>query len=113
MKRALAGGAVFAATFLVPACSFMNHQVHPDCTVINKDSLQKVTGDKNGTHTTFDRRLITTCGTFIVEDSVVGGFNSYDTWNTLAIGKVYDIETGGYRVGVFGSFPTVTKVTAK
>lgn len=112
MKRLVAAAGALGA-LLLPGCSFMNHQVHPDCTVINKDAIQKVSGDKNGTHTSYDRRLITTCGTFVVEDSVVGGFDSYDTWNTLAIGKVYDIETGGYRVGVFGSFPTVTKVTAK
>lgn len=98
---------------VLTGCSFVNNQVHHDCTVQKKDVLQKVSGDKHGTSTSFERRLITSCGTFIVEDSLNGGFSSYDTWNALQEGKVYDIETGGFRVGFFGSFPTVVKATPK
>lgn len=111
--RKLLAAVMAAAALLVPGCSTMNHTVHTNCRVTNKDVLQKVEGDKHSTSTSFERRLNTSCGTFIVEDSIVGGFDSYDTWNQLEVGKVYDIETGGFRVGLFGSFPTVTKVTPK
>lgn len=98
---------------VVPACSTMNSELHANCKVTNKDVLQQVRGDKHSTSTHFERRLNTTCGTFVVDDNLVGGFDSYDTWTSLEVGKVYDITTGGYRNGFFDSFPSVTKVTPK
>jgi hypothetical protein len=94
-------------------CAFQNQQWHADCTVQAKDVLQKVEGNKDGTSTSFERRLSTSCGVFNVSDSLAGNFSSYDTWNHLEVGKTYDIRTGGYRVGVFSMFPTVLEVRAK
>ncbi|CQD03632.1 hypothetical protein BN000_00607 [Mycobacterium europaeum] len=109
--KAVAAAALSAIA--VAGCSTMNHQMHTGCRVTGKDQLYSASGDKNGTRTTRTKRVSTTCGAFDVEDSIGGGFNSYDNWSLLEVGKTYDIETGGYRVGIFGSFPVVTKVLPK
>jgi len=111
MKKTIIALAITATA--LSGCASMNQKVHADCTVLHKDVLQKVTGTKDSTTTSFERRLATSCGTFIVEDSLAGGFSSYDTWNQLQEGKVYDIKTGGYRVGFLGSFPTVVSIVPK
>jgi hypothetical protein len=114
VKKIIVGAVAAAAVAITgSACSMMNNETHHNCKVLAKDVLQKVSGNKDGTSTHFERRLGTSCGTFVVEDSLNGGFNSYDTWTALQEGKVYDIETGGFRVGLFDSFPTVVKVTPK
>ncbi|OBJ10741.1 hypothetical protein [Mycobacterium sp. 1465703.0] len=109
----IAAAGVVAAFLLTGGCAAMNHQTHHDCKVTGKDMLYDTSGDKHGTSTKRTKRLSTTCGVFNVSDNVVGGFNSFDTWSQLEVGHVYDIETGGYRIGFFGEFPTVTKVTPK
>lgn len=91
----------------------MNHQMHANCRVTGKDQLYSASGDKNGSSTTRTKRVSTSCGVFNVEDSIGGGFSSYDNWAKLEVGKTYDIETGGFRVGIFGSFPVVTRVISK
>lgn len=87
----------------------MNHEWHRGCTVINKDMLYSQSNDKHSSSRT--KRLSTSCGVFNVSDSISGGFNSYDRWAQLQVGKKYDIETGGYRVGVANSFPTVINIS--
>ncbi|AGK87757.1 secreted protein [Mycobacterium phage Phrux] len=110
MKKTLIAAALAAAALLTPSCSLMSHQVYTDCTVQAKDTLLDGNGDGGVTRT---KRVTTTCGAFDVEDSLAGGFNSWDLWTALEVGKTYDIETGGPRVGFFSMFPYVTKVTAK
>lgn len=105
--RALAAVTLTAAT--LSGCAFQNQQWHADCTVQAKDILYK-TVDGTSTRT---KRLTTSCGTFNVEGTLAGNYNDWDTWNHLDVGKVYDIRTGGYRVGFFSSFPTVLEVRAK
>ncbi|MDM3894794.1 hypothetical protein [Mycobacterium intracellulare] len=105
--------AIFVIALVIVGCSTMNHEMHHNCKVTGKDMLYNTSGDKNGTSTSRTKRLSTTCGVFNVEDNISGGFNSYDLWAALEVGKTYDIETGGYRVGVLGNFPVATKVIPK
>lgn len=111
-NKAVAAVVALSAVAAV-SCSSMNHQMHANCRVTAKDQLYTTSGDKNETSTSRTKRVSTTCGAFNVEDSISGGFNSYDKWALLEVGKTYDIETGGFRVGIFGSFPVVTKVLPK
>ncbi|AOE44574.1 hypothetical protein SEA_JUMBO_66 [Gordonia phage Jumbo] len=82
---------------------YMNQTWHSDCTVQNKDILYSST--EGNTSRTY--RLTTSCGTFDVEDSFAGGFNSWDRWSQLKENETYDIKTGGYRIGVLSLFPVV------
>ncbi|QAU06530.1 hypothetical protein SEA_WILLIAMBOONE_9 [Gordonia phage WilliamBoone] len=97
---ALAGAAGVAA---LTGCSTMNQEWHRGCVVEDKDTLySSKQGDSKREY-----RLSTSCGTFTVGDSISGGFNSWDTWSFLKEGRTYDLQTGGYRIGVFSQFPTV------
>ncbi|QPO17160.1 hypothetical protein SEA_LILBEANIE_82 [Gordonia phage Lilbeanie] len=113
MKRiiARAAAALIAATAAatLAGCSTMNQEWHRDCTVEDKDTLY------SGSNGSTDReyRLTTSCGTFVVADNVSSGFNSWDTWSELQEGRTYDIQTGGYRIGVLSQFPTVIAVEEK
>ncbi|QFG08904.1 hypothetical protein PBI_MALAGASYROSE_56 [Mycobacterium phage MalagasyRose] len=101
--------AVAATAALTTAgCSTMNRQDYSACTVIAKDMLLGSNSDGGVTRT---KRLTTSCGSFDVGDSLTGGFNSWDTWAKLEVGKSYDLSTGGYRIGFFDAFPTVLSVT--
>lgn len=88
-------------------CSNMNQQWHDNCTITKKDTLY---GQDSDGGTSREYRLSTTCGTFTVGDSLAGGFNSWDTWARLEEDKTYDIKTGGYRIGLFSTFPTVIDI---
>lgn len=101
---AVAAGAALAAA----GCSTANQQWHSACTVTAKDTVYDVSGDPPATTRT--KRVSTSCGSFNVEDSVAGGFNSWDMWQKLQVDKVYDIKTGGYRFGLASVFPSVIEV---
>lgn len=103
---AAGAGAVAAA---LTSCSLQNQEWHNGCTVQGKDVLYS---HVDGTSSR-EYRLSTSCGAFSVDDSVAGGFNSWDTWEALEVGKVYDIRTGGYRIGFVGAFPTVIEIKAR
>lgn len=101
------------AAILTGCTSTMNHEWHRDCTVLDKDMLyDQSSHDKHGgsSSTSRTKRLSTSCGVYDVSDSIGGGFNSYDRWAQLQIGKKYDIQTGGYRNGFFNSFPTIIAI---
>jgi hypothetical protein len=100
--------AVTLAAITLSACSTVNQEWHRGCTVTAKDTLY----DSVDGNTTRTYRLSTSCGPFNVEDSLAGGFNSWDTWQALQVGKVYDIRSGGYRVGFASAFPTVLEIKA-
>ncbi|AEL19697.1 hypothetical protein SEA_EDUGATOR_47 [Mycobacterium phage Edugator] len=111
MKKRLATVAVAAvAVIALPsACSLVNQQEHTGCTVTAKDMLYS-TNDGNSTRT---KRVSTSCGAFDVEDSMAGGFNSWDLWQRLEVGKVYDLKTGGYRFGPTSTFPVLLEATQR
>ena len=104
--RATIAAVALAATAALTSCSSMNQEWHNACTVVAKDTLY---GSTDGS-TTREYRLTTSCGTFTVGDSIAGGFSSWDTWAKLRVGGVYDLKTGGYRMGWASSFPTVIEV---
>ncbi|WNM68993.1 hypothetical protein SEA_TRIBLETROUBLE_52 [Mycobacterium Phage TribleTrouble] len=105
--------AVAAVTVAAAGCSMTNQQWHNDCRVVGKDIFTDVSGSNGNTSTTRTKRLTTTCGSFNVEDTLAGGFNSWDTWQSLTVGKTYDIRTGGIRLGVASMFPTVLEIRTK
>ncbi|ANA86174.1 hypothetical protein SEA_LOZINAK_10 [Gordonia phage Lozinak] len=101
--------AALLAVGALAGCSTMNQEWHRNCVVEDKDTLYSSTkGDSSREY-----RLSTSCGSFTVGDSISGGFSSWDTWRTLKEGRTYDIQTGGYRIGVFSQFPTVIAVEEK
>lgn len=104
MKKIIA--LTIATAALLTGCSTMNQEWHRNCKVQAKDTLYDTT-DGNSTRT---YRLGTSCGSFNVEDSISGGFNSYDTWNAIEEGKTYDIRSGGYRLGFLSEFPSVLEI---
>lgn len=105
--KAAAAAAAIAAT--MTGCTFANQQWRNNCRVTSKDVLYSVVdGASNRT-----QRVSTTCGAFDVTSSLAGGFNSWDNWEALQVDKVYDIRTGGFRIGIMSNFPTVLEVRAK
>ncbi|WPH57715.1 hypothetical protein [Mycobacterium phage WXIN] len=102
------GAAALASLLALSACSTMNHETKAHCTVKAKDIVLDDNGDKGIKKT---KRLSTTCGSYDVEDNISGGFNSWDIWAGLEVGKTYTIESGGYRFGLFSMFPNVLKAT--
>lgn len=96
----IAVAALSVAVLGVTGCAYANQTDYRGCVVEHKERLlnQGSSGEK---------RVHTTCGVFAVEDSLAGGFNSYDTYAQLTEGKAYDLRTGGYRVGLFSMFPTI------
>ncbi|AJK27375.1 secreted protein [Mycobacterium phage Kratio] len=112
MKKRLATVAVAAVAVIVlpSACSLVNQQQHTGCTVTAKDMLYSA-NDGNMTRT---KRVSTSCGSFDVEDSMAGGFTSWDLWASLEVGKSYDLKTGGYRMGWPAStFPVLLEATPR
>lgn len=103
MRRAVI---IAAAALTLSGCSLQNQAWHNDCRIDGKDILYSTT-DGNSSRT---NRLTTSCGTFNVDSSLGGGFNSWDNWSRLQVGKVYDLKTGGYRVGILSTFPTVIEI---
>ena len=100
--------ALLSLIFVVGAlvgCSMMNHQTHAHCAVTNKEQRQHVSGSDGDTHTSYQKLVTTSCGVFEVDDTIAGGWQSYDRWAVIEVGKTYDITTGGYRW--WGGFPSV------
>lgn len=100
------GIVAIGAAVLLSGCSTMNQAWHTGCVIRAKDVLYSST-DGN---TSRNKRLSTSCGSFNVSDSLAGGFDSWDTWQRLEVGKTYDIKTGGFRVGILSQFPTVLEI---
>lgn len=105
-KTAVAVLASIVAVATLSGCSSMNHQTHTNCLVTAKDRV--ITQGSSG-----EKRVVTSCGVFEVSDSMSGGFNSYDTYSELVVGRRYDIQTGGYRIGFLSQFPNIIGVTPR
>ncbi|MDZ7910764.1 MAG: hypothetical protein U5O16_02860 [Rhodococcus sp. (in: high G+C Gram-positive bacteria)] len=100
---------VIAATALavvLTGCSSMNQEWHRDCVIESKERLIS-----QGTSAT--KRVYTSCGSFVVNDSIAGGYSSQDRFNQLVEGRTYDLQTGDYRIGLLSSFPNVIDVKPK
>lgn len=104
MKKIIGVAVAAVAVVGLSGCSSMNQQTYTGCVVQEKERL--IQDGSSGT-----KRVVTSCGVFSVDDSMAGGFNSYDTWTRLVEGKTYTIKTGGYRIGFLSSFQTVLEVT--
>lgn len=109
MRRYVFPVLLAAALVALPACSSLNQQDRT-CTVISKEREQHVSGKDGNTSTSYTNRVATSCGTFVVNDSLAGGFSSLDTFNALVEGRTYDLRTGDYRVGFLSRFPNIIEV---
>lgn len=99
-------GAIGAAAAL-SGCATTNQEWHTGCTVKAKDIVY---GGSDG-NTTRTKRVTTSCGSFNVEDAMeVGHFNSWDVWESVEVGKTYDMFTGGPRIGWLSTFPVLLEV---
>jgi len=85
--RVIAGAVVLGTAVLLTGCSSMNQETHTNCEVLHKERLLQ--GGNSG-----EKRVTTSCGVFTVEDSWSGGFESYDVFNRLEVGKRYYIQAG-------------------
>lgn len=77
-----------------------------DCVVVEKDR----TRTENGS----DMRIYTeNCGTLQVADTIIGkvNFNSADLYARIEVGKTYDFQTRGVRVGFLSMFPLILEAT--
>lgn len=103
MRAARIAVAVAAVAVVLTGCSSVNQEWHRDCVVQSKERLisQGTSGEK---------RVYTSCGSFVVNDSIAGGYNSQDRFNQLVEGRAYDLQTGDYRIGLLSSFPNVIDV---
>lgn len=99
---AIAVSLALAIGLAAPACAYTNHQTQT-CTVNGKDRTQN-------SESVSEMRVYTDCGTFVVEDNFISGFNSADLFGRLQPGTLYEIKSGGYRVGVMSMFPTILEV---
>lgn len=73
-----------------------------NCTVSDKDRTTTSKGSS-------DARLYTDCGVLRVQDSLLDGiWNSADLYASIEVGKTYDFDTRGIRLGVMSLFPRVT-----
>lgn len=112
--KLLAAAGVGAIAVALTSCSLANQEWHNDCRVTGKDILSSVSSDSKGNvSTSRTKRLSTSCGAFNVGDSIAGGFNSWDTWQALEVGKVYDIRSGGFRAGWADQFPMVLEIRSR
>lgn len=99
MKRIIAAAAVVVLASGLSSCSSLNR--HKEiCTVTDKDRVSDGSGGS-------EMRVYTDCGTFVIDDNFVAGFNSADRYAQLTPGKRYEIESGGYRSGFWSMFPSI------
>ena len=108
MRSKVIASTAILGLMLFSGCTMMNQQEHTDCLVQSKDIV--LDGNEDG-GIKKTKRVSTTCGSFDVEDNLAGGFDSWDLWAKLEVGKSYDIKAGGYRIGFFSQFPHVLEVT--
>ncbi|WP_037162567.1 hypothetical protein [Rhodococcoides fascians] len=102
-KKTVAATAIAVATIGLAGCSSMNQQDHSNCTIQSKERL--IRDGSSG-----EKRVYTSCGSFVANDSIAGGFGSQDTFNRLEEGKVYNLRTGDFRVGFLSMFPNIIGV---
>lgn len=100
----LAFVAVIVGVLFLTVGTYTNPQTYSNCAVNDKDR----TAAENGGS---DMRVYTSCGTFRTKDMLFAGeFDSADTYASLVPGNTYDIETTGYRIPFFSSFPIIREV---
>ena len=95
----LLGVVVLGAVLLGP---HLDTQTQTRCTVTGKD---RVSGYRGAT----DSRVYTSCGVLRVSDSIVTGhLRSADTYAAIEVGKTYDFDTEGVRIGwPLSQFPNI------
>lgn len=78
--------------------------------VISKEYTNCKVTDKESVTVNNDNqyRIYTTCGTFVVQDSVVHfRFDSADVYGAIAVNSTYTLNTVGMRFGLFSMFPNI------
>lgn len=86
------------------ACSHVN-VTNETCKVTGKESVN--------TSESHQYRVYTNCGVYIIEDQLTRfHFNSADVYSRIEVGKTYQIESSGYRVGFLSMFKAINKIKA-
>ena len=109
MSRTVIGGVVAAAVLLLGGFLYIGEyystDTHTGCVIEDKDRTRDAEGNS-------DMRIYTeNCGTFQVSDSFVTDFKSADRFSKIKVGKTYDIQSYGFRVGILSMFPQIKDVT--
>lgn len=95
--------ALLAVTLAVVNFSVTRH--YSACRVTDK-SVQ-VTKDSS------INRVMSTCGTFEVSDSILLlRFDSSDLYGSIEVGKTYDFDSRGIRLGIASMYPNITSAHA-
>lgn len=84
------------------------------CTVTDKDRAT-VTRVSDGNSTTESSMRVYTqeCGVLQVKDMwFIGLFNAADLYSKIEVGKQYQFEISGYRVGLLSMFPNIREAVA-
>ncbi|CAM4327988.1 hypothetical protein NONI108955_21065 [Nocardia ninae] len=102
--RAALIAATLAALALTTGCSPGNEQLHTNCRIEDRMIIDGRQGDK---------RVITSCGTFSVNDGYGAGNRSFDRYAQLTPGTRWDIRTNGRRSGAASSFPNIIDTTRR
>lgn len=77
-----------------------------ECVVTDKDRTTDRDGNSN-------MRIYTeNCGTLVVKDNFLKGFfNSADVYSSIEVGKTYNFDATGFRIGFLSHFPKIYKAT--
>lgn len=86
--------------------SVLVNQKTQTCEVTGKESVY-ISSEKSQQY-----RVYSTCGTFVVEDSLVlFRFNSADVYGKITTQQTYTIHSGGLRIPFLTLFPNVISAT--
>lgn len=95
-------GGLTLGSYIIPAGSGNTTA----CVVTDKDRTTNSEGNSSMRVYTED------CGTLEVSSNLFKGvFNSADVYSSIEVGKTYDFEATGFRVGLLSMFPKVTAAT--
>ena len=95
-------GGLALSSYLIPASA----ESTTACVVTDKDR----TTDREGNSSM--RVYTENCGTVEVSSNLFKGvFNSADVYSSIEVGKTYDFDATGFRIGIISMFPKVTEAT--
>lgn len=108
-------GLVFAgliATALIVGgfTAYYNTRTAHDCKIVDKDRVWISNHDGSGGQSQM-RVYTENCGSFQVNDNIFKtDFHSADRYAKIKVGKTYDIDYYGFRLGFFNQFPKIESI---
>jgi len=93
-------------SILITGCDYVNEQ-YVIATV--KDKAVKIKRDGEGTTSIY--LIFTDGGTFKIEDQLFfGKWNSSDIYGEIEVGKTYEFQLFGYRIGILSEYQNILSV---